>query len=309
MSAPVALRSQFTDLFGTTMLPVLEEMFMAALEQHPSRRDQVFKVVPHDRDIWQATEVHDLALFNQIAEGAEYTFKRPAQGASKTLTVNKYGLGFSISEEMVEDGKYDLMGDMVSKLAKSGKESQEIAAMNIFNNGFSTETTADGVSVFNSAHTLPSGLTFRNAASTNADLSESSLQTAAADFETIFIGDSGIIYHLKPQTLLVHPTNKRYAKELVGSEGKPDTADNNINSIREDNLQVISSPHLTDTDAWFMLAAPVSTGLRIIERSPLATKAAGGDVGFSSDSIFYKARYREIIGVTHPYGIWGNPGA
>lgn len=314
---PVAIRSQYGDLFGSTMLPVLEELFRAEMAQHPSRREQLFKIVSTDRDIWQSTEIHDMDLFNQIAEGSDYSFKRAKQGASKTLSVNKYGLGFSISEEAVEDGKFDLIQDMVRKLARSGMESQEISAMNIFNNGFSSETTADGLSVFNTAHTLPSGLTFRNKLSTDTDLSVTSLETALQDFETQFIGDSGIIYNLKPVSLLVHPSNKRLAKELIGSDLKPDTATNsttgvtninNMNSFKEEGLSVISSPHLTDADAWFLVARPEETGLRIISRKPMETKAAGPDVGFASDSIYYKSRYREIIGVTHPYGIFGTSG-
>lgn len=309
MSAPVAFRSQYSHLFGSSMLPVLEEIFSAELEQHPSRRDQLFKVVPWDRDIWQSSEMHDLDLFSEVAEGTEYSLKRAKQGASKTLTMVKYGLGFSISREAVEDGKFDLIGDMVRKLARSGRESQEIQAMNIFNNGFSTETTADGVSVFNSSHTLPSGLTFRNRPTAYADLSESSLQTALSDFEQIFIGDSGIIENVKPRILLVHPSNKRYAMELIGSELKADTPNNNMNSLKGDGLIVVSSPHLTDSDAWFLLADAPSTGLRIIEREALSTAAAPEAVGFLSDTIVYKSSYREKIGVTHPKGIYGNSGA
>jgi hypothetical protein len=311
MSAPVAMRSQFSHLFGPAMLPVLEELFMSEYDMHPSRREQLFKVVPWDRDIWQSSEIHDLDLFAAIDEGAEYSFKRSKQGASKTLTVSKYGLGVSVSEEMVEDGKFDLLADMIKKLAKSARESQEIQAMDIFNSGFSggTHTTADGVSVFNSAHTLPSGSTFRNIPSAAADLSTTSLATAIQDFETQFVGDSGIIYNIKPKILFVHSSNRLYAREVTGSDLKADTADNNMNSLREEGLVVVSSPHLTDPDAWFLLASPEETGLRIIQRKPIETKAAGPDVGFSTDSILYKSRYREAIGVTHPYGIYGNAGA
>lgn len=309
MIAPVAMRNQYSDLYGSAMLPVLEELFRMELMQHPSRREALFKTVAHDRDIWQSSEIHDLDLFSQVEEGAEYSFKRPKQGASKTLAIKKMGLGFSISEEMVDDGKFDLISDMTKKLAKSAKESQEVDAMNIFNNGFGSETTADGVALFSASHTLPSGSTFRNKPSAAADLSQSSLDTALQDFEQVFVGDSGIIYNIKPKVLLVHPSNKRYAKELVGSEGKPDTADNNLNAFREDGLTVISSPHLTDTDAWFLLASPEETGLRIISRKAIETKAAGPDLGFATDSILYKARYREQIGATHAYGSYGNAGA
>lgn len=309
MSAPVAIRSQYSHLFGASMLPVLEELFKFEMEMHPSRREALFKIVAHDRDIWQSSELHDLDLLAQIDEGSEYSFKRPKQGVSKTLSVVKYGLGFSISEEMVDDGKFDLIADMTRKLAKSAKESQEVQAMSIFNNGFGSELAADGLSVFNAAHTLPSGGTFRNRLSVDSDLSVTSLDTMLSDFETQFVGDSGIIYNKRAKYLVVHPSQKRYAMELIGSDLKADTADNNMNSFKQDGLQVISSPHLTDTDAWFLTSDPMETGLRIISRSPIETKAAGPDVGFTTDSILYKARYREKIGVTHPYGIFGSPGA
>jgi phage major head subunit gpT-like protein len=303
------LRNNFSDLYGSSMLPVLEEMFWSEIATHPSRRSQIFKEVSTERDIWQYSEVHDMALFEQVQESQDYTFKRPMAGANKTLTINKYGLGFSISEEAVDDGKFDFISDAVRKLAKSAKETQEIAAMNILNNGFTTETTADGQYLFDTDHSLPSGLTFRNKPSSDVDLSASSLDSALVDFETQQIGDSGIIMNIKPKVLLVPSGLARYAKELIGSELKADTADNNMNSLKQDGLIVVSSPHLTDSDAWFLLASPSETGLRIINRSPLETKASGPDVGFINDSIYYKSRYRESLGAVHAYGVWGTQGA
>lgn len=310
MASGIAQRGNYSHLFGTGMLPVLEEIFWSRFARHPMRRDALFKKVASDRDIWQATEMHDMPLFAQVAEGSEYSFDRPKQGASKTFSAIKYGRGFSITREMVEDGKFDFIADAIQKLAKSAEESQEISAMNVFNNGFSSELAADGLSVFNAAHTLPSGLTFRNKLAANADLSQTSLQTAIADFETQFIGDSGIIEKIVPKVLLVHSSNRLYAKELVGSDLKPDTADNNLNAFRDEGLMVISSPHLTDTDAWFLVAAPEDTGLRIINRQALRTESAGAEaVGFMSDSMFYKASYRESLGVTHAKGLMASPGA
>lgn len=309
MSAPVFMRANYSDLFGSSMLPVLEELFRSELEMHPSTRDRIFKKVSTDRDIWQSSELHDMPLAEEIAEGTEYSFNRPRQGASKTLSVVKYGLGFSISEEAVDDGKFDFISDAVRKMARSAKESQEISAMNILNNGFSSETVADGLSLFNTAHTLPSGLTFRNRPSAEVDLSPSALDAALTDFETQFIGDSGIIYRMAPKVLLVAPGSKRYAMELIGSDLKADTMDNNMNSLKNEGLVVVSSPHITDTDSWFVLSAPEETGLRIISRKPIETKAGGPDTGFHNDSILYKTRYREKVGAIHGFGSWGTTGA
>lgn len=309
MPAPVAIRSQYTDLFGSTMLPVLEELFRAEMALHPSLRERLFKVVTTDRDIYQVSELHDMPLFTQVSEGQDYSFSRPRQGSNKTLTIVKYGLGFSISEEAVDDGKFDLIGDMVRRLARSGYETQMVNAINIINNGFTTQTTADGVSLFNTAHLLPSGQTFRNQLAVNADLSVTSLETMLSDFETQFVGDTGIIYRIRPRVLLCHPNMRRYALELVGSEYKADTADNNVNPFKDDQLMVYSDPHLTDTDFFGIFALPEETGLRIVVRKPIETKAAGPDVGFNSDSIYYKSRFREAIDTTHPYGIFASPGA
>jgi hypothetical protein len=308
---PVFLKDNYSDLFGADMLPVLEEVFRCELQQHPSRREMLFQKKSTSRDIWQSTAMHDLSLLQQVSEGQDYSFTASKQGASKTLKPVKYGLGVSISEEAAEDGKFDEIADLIKKLAKSARESQEIQAMNIFNNGFSTETTADGVALFSASHTLPSGGTFSNLL-TAADLSDTSLEDMLVQFETAQVGDSGIIYSVRPRNLVVHPDNKRLAMELIGSDLRAANdgvaAKNNMNSLREDGLRVVSSPHLTDTDAWFITAEAQDTGLRIISRKDIETKAAGADAGFVNDSILYKCRYREKIGATEAYGVMGSAG-
>jgi len=316
--APVILRANYGDFFGADMLPVLEEIFQTAFERHPDRWPALFKVESTDRDIWQSTEVHDMPIFNQVNEGADFSFERQKQGSSKTLVIRKYGLGFSISLEAMEDGKFDFIADGIRKLGMSAAESREIQTMDVINNGFTTELTADGVSLYNTAHPLPSGGTYRNKLSADADLSTTSLEQALTDFETQFVGHTGIIKNIRPRVLLVHPENKRLAKELVGSDLKPDTTTfgsdgitniNNMNSFKEEGLVVMSSPHLTDTDAWFLQAETASTGLRVISRSGVETIAAGSDAGFVNDSILYKSRYRWEIGAIHGYGSFGTTGA
>lgn len=306
MSAPSTLRSQYSDFFGTSMLPVLEEIFRTRVSMHPRRRDAIFVQKSTDRDIWQSTELHDMALFTQMSEGEEYSYDRAKQGASKTLTIKKMGRGFSISREAIEDGKIDLVGEMTALLADSAMESMEVDAMNVINNGFGSENTADGVDIFSTAHTLPSGGTFRNTLSTAADLSETSLRQAIQDFRTQFIGDSGIKKLYEPKILLVPEELRFTALELVKSELKVDTADNNINVLKSEGLVVMSSPHLTDVDGWFLLADKDKTGFRAVNRQGLQTK---GEEVFDTDSVKYKASYREKLGCIHPYGSFGCAGA
>lgn len=311
MAVPSALRASYSDLYGSAMLPVLEELFRTAFEQHPMLRDRVFKTVSHDRDIWQYTELHDMPTFSAVSEGADYSFSRPKQGYDKTITPLKYGLGYSVSEETIDDGKFDLVADAIRKMGESARESQEQAAMNVLINGFSSQTVADGLALFHAAHTTPTGtITFRNKLSVDSDLSYSSLATMRQDFAKQFRGDSGIYKNIKPKYLVVPQELEIAAREILGSDGKVGTADNDINALKSEGLQLLVSPRLTDTNAFYLLADPADNGLRIISRKPLETKAAAPDsVGFLNDAIYYKARYRELVDAVHGYGIFASPGA
>jgi len=315
---PLIIRSLYDDHFTKDMLPVLEELFTTSYKRKPMRRDILFRTEAHDRDIWQSSELHDMPLVSEIAEGTEYPFGRPKQGANKTLSVKKFGLAMSISEEAVEDGKVNLIANSIRKMGDSAREAQEIDAMNVFNNGFTTSLTNDGLSLFNTAHTLPSGGTFSNRSASPAVLSATSLEAALQAFEANFVGDSGIIKDIRPKFLVTSEKYKRLAKELLGSELKPQEATfgtdgitniNNYNSFNDEGIQALSSVHLTAKDAWFLVAEASETGLVIVSRKPIETSAAGRDVGFVTDTMVMKIRYREVVGVTHPYAVWGNAGA
>lgn len=307
MITPVMLRGNYSALFGTTALPALESIFRTSLRMYPMQRERLFQVVNTDRDIVQDTEMGDLPGMIEIPEGTDYTFVAPRPGWNKTYIPKKFGLGFSISREMVDDAKWSVIGQMVADLARSASYSQEQSAMDIFNNGFtSTNVGGAGLPLFSAAQTLPSGLTFRNRPTTDVDLSQSALDAALVDYSTLQISDSGKILSARPRFLVVAPANERYAKELVQSALKPDTSDNNINAFRDDNLQVLVSPLLTDPDAWFLAGAPGETGLKLIKRQGIRTQS---DESFVNDAILYKTSYRETIGFSHGYGVWGSPGA
>ena len=306
MSAPLIVRGNYADLYSSAALPVLEEIFNHTLMLQPMIREQLAAVKSTDRDIYQLTEMGDLQNFPEVPEGTDYSFVRPRAGLNQTMVIKKYGLGFSVSEEAVEDGKFEWIADSVKKLAESAVETQEASVINLFNNAFGTTLAWDGLSLCNTAHTLPSGLTFRNKASVDADLSPSALDNALQDFQTQFIRDSGKIANIMPKVLLVPPALKRYAMEITGSDLRADTTDNNMNSLKQDGLRVVVSPRLTSTLNWFLLADPSETGMRIITRKGIETKAADPAVGFMNDSIIYKSRFREIVGATHAYGVWGS---
>lgn len=305
MSAPVFLKGNYSDFYGSSMLPALEEVFRSELTRHVSLREKLGVVKQTKNGIYQTSEIHDMPLFSQMSEAEDYSYQRPNQGASSTISVKKWGSGVSFSQESIDDGKIDFVADAVRKMAKSALETQEINFMALFNGAFGATNTPDGEDLCDTGHILPSGRTFSNRLSTDADLSPSSLESMLTSFETNFIGDTGIIYRMTPKVLLVTPANKRYAQELIGSELKADSMDNNLNSLKGEGLSVASSALLTDADAWFLLASKEDTGLRIISREGIVTKS---HEDFNNDSIRYKSKFREEVGAVHAYGVFGTSG-
>jgi hypothetical protein len=279
---------------------------MSELALKPSLREQLFRIESTDQDIYQVSERHDMGMFVTTSEGSEITRTRPLQGASKTFSISKFALATSLSQELIDDAKFSVIAESVKQLARSAQETQQIAAMNVFNNGFVSETTADGVALFSTSHTLPSGGTYRSRVSSDADLSVTTLDQMLTDFSTQFVSDGGKILHIKPKILLVAPSNERYAKELIGSDLKADTAENNMNSFKEDGLRVIVSPHLSDADATFLLGAPEDTGLRIIKRKAIELEQYEEKI---TQSTVLQSSYREALGAAWAWGVMGNRGA
>lgn len=309
MSTAVSNRSHFGALFGLEQLAMLESVVMSYGEEVPSLRSTLFRNVMVSSDIWRSQDILDLPLAIEIPEGTEYTFARPVQGLGKTFQPRKYGGGFAVTKEMIDDAKFDVMGAWAQKFALALRASREISAMNVYNLAFTTMLSQDGNSLINATHPIGSQ-NINNVIVGNPDLSEAALQAAVAQFETSFLLSNGAIRHIRPRFLVVSPFNKHYAKELVGSDLKPDTANNNLNSLKEDGLIVVSSPYLTDPDAWFLQGSPSDTGIIIAERQGIQTASSGVNEGpgFITDSAFVKGSYREEIGVSNPYGILGSSG-
>lgn len=298
------LEQNFRNYFGTAALPALDQIFFDEYDQAEDVRSKLFQIESTDRELVQTTEMTSLGLFTATAEGEIANQDSFNQGYSKNFSVNKYAKRIGISEEMMDDDRWSLCAKMVKSLARSAKETKNLLAMNILNNAFSAEKSADGVAIISASHPSEVGNQSNTLASA-ADLAVASLKEA----ETVFrnMKDSrGKRLLIKPKYLLVSESDRHAAIEIVQSPYKSGSADNNINSIGADGgLTVISSPYLTDTDAWFLLSDPMEHGLKIFERQALSTKTHADD---SAGVLYYIAKFREALGCDKWRGIVGTAG-
>lgn len=298
------LEQNFRNFFGTAALPALDEIFFDHYEQAEDPRSQLFNMESTDREIMQKAGVSSLGLLNVVPEAAQAPKDSFTQSFSKTYTVQKFAKAIGISDEMIQDDRFDMIAKMVKSLARSARETQQLSALNIFNNSFSTEQSWDGVSIISASH--PTLVGNQSNSLTAADLSYSSLAVAEQTFRQ-FQDNRGKRLLIKPKILLVSESDRQNALEIVQSPYKAGTANNNINALGADGgLQVISSPYLSDSDAWFLLSDPMDHGLRIVDRQSMTTKM---DEDVLAGVLYYKAQYRQALGCDEWRGIVGNTGA
>ncbi len=244
------------------------------------------------------------------AEGAPFAMDQLRQGNTKDFTHTENGLGFAVTQTALEDDAENILSRAGDWLAFSARYVEEGRAANPFNNGFTTETTPDGVSLFNATHVLKGGGSAKNTLGTAADLSATSLMQALIDLQTDQKDEAG---HLaNPVTdwiLYVPPALEFLADRLINSVGLPTSADNDRNPIKARRTwQLIVNPRLTDTDAWFLVAGnKANHALTFYRRVPISLEPMDKDP-YTNDRIF-KVRHRFSVGAWAWQGVYGSPGA
>lgn len=281
------------------------------LKELPDIWRQTFKVESSNRQTEIAQNIVGFGDIPEKGEGATYTTDLLKPGHEKRVTHTEFGMGFEVTQTALEDDRYDQLKKYAMWLAFSSGYVQEKRAANVKNNGFTTELTADGLSLFNTAHILAgSGGTFRNRPSAEVDLSWTALRDAIIDLETETKHDSGqLAGSVSDLVLEVPPQLEMIADRIVNSTNLPGSADNDRNSIKaRRNIKIIVNKLLTDPDAWFLFASSKDMhGLRCYERVPVTQDEPMTDA--RTKNRLYTVRFRQSWYALFPQNSWGTSGA
>src|SRR3990167_3923461 len=246
-------------------------------------------------------------------EGEPIGYDEFLQGPTKRWTHRTFGLGVQITEELIEDSLYpDVPTEMEAfsrELGTSARETITLLVMDIFNSGTATtsHTAGDALAIFSGSHTTLRGGTWSNLISPAADLSATTLQTALDNFENTR-DDVGRFQNIKAEYILVNPSNAWKAKELLNSGYDPESPNNSVNTLKERNLKLISTPYYTDTDAFTLLAKPpMSNGGIVAFLRRNVTFARDGD--FNTGDSLIKVTFRWSIEVSKANNLYHSAGA
>ena len=291
------------------LLPGLNALFGLEYAKYGEEHKEIFESESSDRSFEEETKLSGFSAAPVKDEGSAIEYDNAQEAFTARYNHETIAMGFSITEEAIEDNLYDSLSSRYTKaLARAMAYTKQVKAASILNNAFDSGTTyGDGVELCSTAHPLVSGGTNSNEPATAADLNETSLEAAIIQIAG-WTDERGLLIAAKPKKLIIPADLQFVATRLLESTGRVGTADNDTNAIR--SMSAVPegwsvNHYLTDTDAWFMLT-DVPNGLKHFTRAAMSTSM---DADFDTGNSRYKARERYSFGVSDPLGIFGSPGA
>ena len=269
---------------------------------------EIFKPQETTHAAWIQSINKGSGLFPAIGETATVPLSTPHVTNKQTTQILTFARGIDISKQLFDDNMHGVWAEDVKDFAIKAKDTQDYTAFGLFRNGFTTALTADGVSIFNSAHPLIGGGTQSNYGT--SALTPTSLNTALVNMLEQK-DQSGVIRGSTPKVLLVPPTLWKHAIEITDSALIADSANNNVNVYRSAlGITVWTSHWLgaaaggSDT-AWFLLAN--RHGFTRLIRQGLETALT--DWRYSNNLTYrYQANFRENYFCADYAGSYGSTG-
>ena len=293
------------------LLPGLNALFGLEYKRYGEEHKEIYETETSERSFEEETKLSGFSAAPVKNEGSAIAYDNAQEAWTARYNHQTIALGFSLTEEAVEDNLYDTLSARYTKaLARAMAYTKQVKAAAVLNNGFNNSGSydgGDGVSLFNTAHPLVNGGTNSNTQSTATDLNETALENAVIQIAA-WTDERGLLIAAQPRKLVVAPGNQFVATRLLETELRVATADNDINAIKNNGSipEGYTINHfLTDSDAYF-LTTDVPNGMKHFVRTPLSTSMDGD---FDTGNVRYKARERYSFGWSDPLGMWGSPGA
>ena len=236
--------------------PGLNALFGLEYDRYTNETAEIFTTETSDRAFEEEVMLSGFGSAATKAEGAAVTFDDAKEAFTARYTHQTIALAFAITEEAIEDNLYDRLGNRYARaLARSMANTKQVKGAEILNNAFSTsQLGGDGVVLCSTAHPTVSGTNLSNTFTTQADLSETSLESALINIAA-FVDERGLKISIQGTKLILPKELQFTAERILKSPLRVGTADNDINAIA--NMNMIPegyrvNHYLNDTNAWFI---------------------------------------------------------
>ena len=298
------------------LLPGLNALFGMEYARYGEEHKEIYETEKSERSFEEETKLAGFSAAPVKNEGSAIAYDNAQEAFTARYTHETIALGFSITEEAVEDNLYDSLSARYTKaLARAMAYTKQVKAAAVINNGFNgAYLGGDGVTLFGNnssstrvGHPLVGGGVNFNSPATGVDLNETALENAVIQIAA-WTDERGLLIAAKPRKMVIPPALMFVAKRLLDTELRVQTADNDINALKQ--MGAIPEGYtvnhfLTDPNGWY-LTTDVPNGMKHFERMPLANSMDGD---FDTGNVRYKARERYSFGWSDPLGMWGSAGS
>jgi len=290
------------------LLPGLNALFGLEYAKYGEEHKEIYETETSERSFEEETKLSGFSAAPVKNEGSAIAYDNAQEAWTARYNHETIALGFSLTEEAIEDNLYDSLSARYTKgLARAMAYTKQVKAATILNNAFSGGPTyGDGVVLCSASHPLVSGGTNSNTGGA-ADLNETSLEAAVIQIAG-WTDERGLLIAAKPVKLVLPPALMFVGTRLLETELRVSTNNNDINALKNNGSipgGYCINHFLTDTNAWF-LTTDVPNGLKHFVRTPLSNSMDGD---FDTGNVRYKSRERYSFGASDPLGIFGASGS
>jgi len=204
-------------------------------------------------------------LATEKSEGQALDVLSLSNGYQTRYTARKFGLIMGITEELDDDGKYnDKYIDASRRMKRALFKTMDVDCAQIFNRAANAAYVGgDGLSLANSAHTIPGGGTFSNTLATAFSPSRAAVIVMTQNI-MLLPGWDGVTEGYMP-TAVIHPVSQWGAwKGILGSDKVPESGNNEMNVAADMNLKQCPVPFWSaSTTNWGMLTDAARLKLKV----------------------------------------------
>jgi hypothetical protein len=290
------------------LLPGLNALFGLEYAKYENEHAEIYETESSERSFEEEVKLSGFGAAPVKPEGSAISYDNAQESFTARYNHETVAMGFSITEEAMEDNLYDSLSARYTKaLARAMAYTKQVKAASLLNTGFTTFQSGDGVTLFNTAHPTVAGGTNSNRPSVDADLNETSLEQAVIDIAA-YKDERGLLIAARPRKLIVPPSLMFVATRLLETELRVGTADNDLNALKSNGSipgGYAVNHYLTDNEAWY-LTTDIPNGLKHFVRVAMSTSMDGD---FDTGNVRYKARERYSFGVSDPLAMYASPGA
>jgi len=212
------------------LLPGLNALFGLEYAKYGDEAAEIFETESSDRSFEEETKLSGFSAAPVKGEGSAISYDNAQEAWTARYTHETVAMGFSLTEEAIEDNLYDSLSSRYTKaLARAMAYTKQVKGAAILNNAFSGTTYGDGKTLCATDHPLVSGGTNSNRPAVAADLNETSLEAAVIQIAG-WTDERGLLIAAKPSKLVIPPALQFVATRLLDTELRVSTADNDINA-------------------------------------------------------------------------------